>query len=47
LTFDDSDGDECDYSAGERLLRLVLSRNTPYYVASGGSGTITYQVRVR
>ena len=47
LTFDDSDGDECDYSVAERLLRLVLSRNTPYYVASGESGTFTYQVRVR
>jgi uncharacterized repeat protein (TIGR01451 family) len=47
LTFDDSDGDECDYSVAERLLRLVLSRNTPFYVASGESGTFTYQVRVR
>jgi uncharacterized repeat protein (TIGR01451 family) len=47
LTFDDSDGDECDFSTSERLIRLVLSRNTPFLVAPGETGTFTYQVRVR
>jgi uncharacterized repeat protein (TIGR01451 family) len=47
LTFDDTDGDECDFSTAERLLRMVLSRNTPFYVAPGGSGSFTYRVRVR
>jgi hypothetical protein len=47
LTFNDGDGDECDFSTAERLLRLVLSRNSLFYVAPGESGTFTYQVRVR
>jgi uncharacterized repeat protein (TIGR01451 family) len=47
LTFDDADGDECDFSTAEHLLRLVLSRNSPFYVAPGESGTFSYQVQVR
>jgi uncharacterized repeat protein (TIGR01451 family) len=47
LTLDDTDGDECDWSASERIIRLVLSRNSPFYVAPGESSTFTYVVRVR
>lgn len=47
LTFDAADGDECDYNPSERLLRLVLSRNLPFYLAPGESGSFTYLVRVR
>jgi hypothetical protein len=44
---DDTDGDECDWSAPERLIRLVLSRNSPFCVAPGQSGSFSYMVRVR
>jgi hypothetical protein len=47
LTLDDADGDECDWSAAERLIRMVLSRNSPFFVAPGESGTFTYIVQVR
>jgi len=47
LTFDDTDGDEAEYSTAARLLRLVLSRNGPYYVEPGGTGVFRYRVRVR
>lgn len=47
LTFDLADGDECEYSPSERLLRIVLSRNTPFFLAPGESGAFVYRVRVR
>jgi len=47
LTYDPVDADECVYSDPERLVRWILSRSQPYYVAPGESGTITYRARVR
>lgn len=47
LTFDPTDADECEYSTVERLLRLVLSKNTPFYLAPGGTGALRYRVRVK
>jgi uncharacterized repeat protein (TIGR01451 family) len=47
LTLDDTDGDECDWSGAQRILRLVPSRNSPFYLAPGESGAFTYVVRVR
>lgn len=47
LTFDDGDGDECDYVRAQRLLRLVLSRNSPFYLAPGETGIFSYRVQVR
>ena len=47
LTFDNADADECEYSPAERMLRLLLSKNSPYYVAPGGTGIMRYRVRVQ
>jgi len=47
LTFAPLDGDECDYLAAERLLRLVFARNGPWRLAPGQAGVIRYRVRVR
>jgi uncharacterized repeat protein (TIGR01451 family) len=47
LTFSPADADECEYSAAERLLRLVFSKNGTFYLAPGESGQLTYRVRVR
>jgi len=47
LTFDAGDTDECQYDAVVRLLHIVFSRNTAFYLAPGQSGTVTYRVRVR
>jgi len=47
LTFNNADADECEYSPAERMLRLFLSKNSPYYVAPGGTGIMRYRVRVQ
>ena len=47
LTGDPGDPDEAMLDSGEGLLRVVLSRRTPYLLESGASGAITYRVRVR
>ncbi len=47
LTLVPGDGDECDYSDAERLLRLTLSRNSPYLLQPGERGEVTYRVRVK
>ena len=47
LTFDPGDPDECEYSAAERLLRVLPSKNAPYFVTPGGAGMLRYRVRVR
>jgi len=47
LTFNNADADECEYSPAERMLRLFLSKNGPYYVAPGGTGIMRYRVRVQ
>jgi uncharacterized repeat protein (TIGR01451 family) len=47
LTFDGGDADECQYDAGARILQLVLSRNSAFYLAPGQAGTLVYRVRIR
>ena len=47
LTLAPGDGDECDYSQVEHLLRLSLSKNTPYLLEPGESGELTYRVIVK
>jgi uncharacterized repeat protein (TIGR01451 family) len=47
LTLDPSDGDECEYSASDRLLRLVFSRNSPYRLQPGEGGELSYRVIVK
>ena len=47
LTFSPADADECEYSNPERLLRLIFSKNGPFYVGPGETGRLTYRVRVR
>jgi uncharacterized repeat protein (TIGR01451 family) len=46
LTFA-GDGDECEYTGHDRLLRLILSRNAPYALAPGESGEVAYRVIVK
>jgi len=47
LTLDPTDGDECDFSGSDRLLRLTFSKNTPYYLGPGETGELTYKVLVK
>ena len=47
LTLDPGDADECEYSGNERLLRLLFSKNSPYYLLPGQSGTLAYRAVVR
>jgi uncharacterized repeat protein (TIGR01451 family) len=47
LTLAPDDGDECDYSENEHLLRLSLSKNTPYLLEPGENGEFTYRVIVK
>jgi len=47
LTYNPADADECEYSGAERIIRWILSKNAPFFVAPGESGTLTYRVRVR
>jgi uncharacterized repeat protein (TIGR01451 family) len=47
LTFDPSDTDECEYTSADRTLRVILSKNTVFYLAPGESCVVTYRVRVR
>ncbi|MDH3197334.1 MAG: hypothetical protein OEO21_03760 [Candidatus Krumholzibacteria bacterium] len=47
LTYNPADVDECEYSGAERIIRWFLSKNSPFYVAPGESGSLTYRVRVR
>jgi len=47
LTLAPGDGDECDYSTNERLLRMELSKNTTYLLGPGERGEITYKVIVK
>ncbi|MBP2680335.1 MAG: hypothetical protein H6Q78_198, partial [Candidatus Krumholzibacteriota bacterium] len=47
LTLDPSDGDECEYSAADRVLRLFFSRNSPYRLEPGEGGELSYRVIVK
>ncbi|MFQ5510228.1 MAG: hypothetical protein ACE5EO_00110 [Candidatus Krumholzibacteriia bacterium] len=47
LTLDPSDGDECEYSVNERLLRLLFSKNGPFFLLPGQSGALSYKVVVQ
>jgi uncharacterized repeat protein (TIGR01451 family) len=42
-----SDADECEFSVSERILRLLFSKNTPYFLQPGETGTLSYRVMVR
>jgi uncharacterized repeat protein (TIGR01451 family) len=47
LTFDSGDGDECDFTGSERLLRLALSKISPFVLAPGERGEVVYRVIVK
>ncbi|HXV15066.1 MAG TPA: hypothetical protein VEC56_12740 [Candidatus Krumholzibacteria bacterium] len=47
FTFDPTDPDECEYDTPTRTLRVVLSKNTTFYLAPGEAGVVVYRVRVR
>ncbi|MCI0451991.1 MAG: hypothetical protein L0Z51_06300, partial [Candidatus Latescibacteria bacterium] len=47
FTFDPSDPDECEYDSPTRTLRVVLSKNSTFYLAPGEAGVVVYRVRVR
>jgi uncharacterized repeat protein (TIGR01451 family) len=47
LTLDPADGDECAYDGAGRVLRLVFSRNAPYFLKPGESGRLSYKVVVK
>jgi uncharacterized repeat protein (TIGR01451 family) len=47
LTLDPADGDECEYSAADRVLRLVFSKNSPYRLEPGEGGELSYRVIVK
>ncbi len=47
LTLDPADGDECEYDAGTRLLQVLFSKNSPFFLPPGAGGTINYKVIVR
>jgi uncharacterized repeat protein (TIGR01451 family) len=47
LTLDPVDGDECEYSPTDRVLRLIFSKTAPYFLQPGERGTLSYKVVVR
>jgi uncharacterized repeat protein (TIGR01451 family) len=47
LTFDPSDADEAEFTTADRTLRIILSKNSPFLLAPGTAGVVTYRVRVR
>lgn len=47
FTFNSADPDECQYDVVARILHLILSRNSVFYLAPGQAGTVSYRVRVR
>lgn len=47
LTLNPVDGDECEYTTADRVLRLLFSKNAPQFLQPGEQGTLTYRVVVR
>jgi uncharacterized repeat protein (TIGR01451 family) len=47
LTLDPGDADECEYRVSDRMIRLVLSKNSPFYLRPGETGTMTYKAVVK
>ena len=47
FSFDPSDPDEGEFTAVDRTLRVLLSKNAPFRLAPGEAGVVTYRVRVR
>lgn len=47
LTIDSADGDECEYSVPERLLRIIFSKNGPILIPPGERGMVSYKVTVQ
>jgi uncharacterized repeat protein (TIGR01451 family) len=47
LTLDEGDGDECEYSVSERLIRVTFSRSSSYVLGPGETGELVYRVIVK
>ncbi len=47
FTFNPGDVDECEYDSPSRTLRVILSKNSTFYLAPGQAGMVLYRVRVR
>ncbi len=47
LTTDPADADEALFDLAARTLRIIFSRQAPFALGSGETGTIEYQVRIR
>jgi uncharacterized repeat protein (TIGR01451 family) len=47
LSFDPADADECELRPSENILRMLFSKNSPFYLQSGERGTLTYRARVK
>jgi hypothetical protein len=47
LTADPADADEAMLEMPDRRLHVILSRQAPYLLESGSSGSIIYRVRIR
>jgi uncharacterized repeat protein (TIGR01451 family) len=47
FTFDPSDPDECEYDTPSHTLRVILSKNSNFFLAAGEVGVVVYRVRVR
>jgi uncharacterized repeat protein (TIGR01451 family) len=47
FTFDPSDPDECEYDTPSHTLRVILSKNSNFFLAAGEAGVVVYRVRVR
>ncbi len=47
LTLDAGDGDECEYSVSERLIRVTFSKSSSYVLGPGETGELVYRVIVK
>jgi uncharacterized repeat protein (TIGR01451 family) len=47
LTADPSDADEALFDSGTGVLQLIFSRQAPYTLTAGETGSLEYQVRIR
>ena len=47
LTADPTDADEALFNSGTGILQVIFSRQAPYTLAAGETGSLEYQVRIR
>ena len=47
LTADSTDADEALFDAGTGILQVIFSRQAPYTLSAGETGSLEYQVRIR